>query len=147
MKVILLEDVKSLGKADDIVDVAPGYANNFLLKKGLALEATKENMNVVRTRKKALNAKEAQNLAEAKAMGEELSGKSFTMVKKVGEGGKLYGTLTSMDVANCLKEAGYTVDKRGITIQTALKSIGSTDVTLKLHNEVSVDIRVDVIAE
>jgi large subunit ribosomal protein L9 len=147
MKVILLETVKSLGQAGEVVDVAPGYANNFLLKKGLAVEATKENMNVVRTRKKAAAAKEAQNLADARAMAEQLSGRSFSLSKKVGEGGKLYGTLTAMDVADCLKQAGFNVDKRGITVKESLKALGTTDVVLKLHSEVSVTIQVEVIAE
>ena len=104
-------------------------------------------MNVVRTRKKAEAAKEAQNLAEAQETGKKLEGKTFTVKKKVGEGGKLYGALTAMDISDALKEAGYTVDKRGVTIKTDLKAVGSTGVTLKLHNEVSVEIRVDVIEE
>lgn len=144
MKVVLLEDVKKLGKADEIVEVSDGYARNFLFKKNLAVEATKENLNEVKLRKKAEQVKAERALAEAKETAAELEGKNFTMKMKAGEGGRLYGTLTAMDVADALVKAGYQVDKRNITIKAALKNIGTTDVAVKLHNDVTANVRVKV---
>lgn len=145
MKVVLLQDVKKLGKADDIVDVNDGYARNFLFKQKLAVEATKENLNEVKLRKRAEAVKAERALDDAKAMAEELEGKAFTMKMKAGAGGRLYGTLTAMDVAAALVAAGYDVDKRNITIETPLKNLGTARVKLKLHNEVTanVDIKVE----
>ena len=145
MKVVLLQDVKKLGKADDIVDVNDGYARNFLFKQKLAVEATKENLNEVKLRKRAEAVKAERALDDAKAMAEELEGKAFTMKMKAGAGGRLYGTLTAMDVAAALVAAGYDVDKRNITIETPLKNLGTARVKLKLHNEgtANVDIKVE----
>ncbi len=145
MKVVLLQDVKKLGKADDIVDVNDGYARNFLFKQKLAVEATKENLNEVKLRKRAEAVKAERALDDAKAMAEELEGKAFTMKMKAGAGGRLYGTLTAMDVSAALVAAGYDVDKRNITIETPLKNLGTARVKLKLHNEVTanVDIKVE----
>lgn len=144
MKVVLLEDVKKLGKADEIVEVSDGYARNFLFKKNLAVEATKENLNEVKLRKKAEQVKAERALAEAKETAAELEGKNFTMKMKAGEGGRLYGTLTAMDVADALVKAGYQVDKRNITIKVPLKNIGTTDVAVKLHNDVTANVVVKV---
>lgn len=144
MKVVLLEDVKKLGKADEIVEVSDGYARNFLFKKNLAVEATKENLNEVKLRKKAEQVKAERALAEAKETAAELEGKNFTMKMKAGEGGRLYGTLTAMDVADALVKAGYQVDKRNITIKVPLKNVGTTDVAVKLHNDVTANVVVKV---
>lgn len=144
MKVVLLEDVKKLGKVDDIVEVSDGYARNFLFKKNLAVEATKENLNEVKLRKKAEQVKAARVLQEAKDLAAKLEGQAFTMKMKTGEGGRLYGSLTAMDIANALVSAGYAVDKRNITIKTPLKNVGSTNVSVKLHNEVTANVVVKV---
>lgn len=144
MKVILLEDVKSLGKADAIVDVSDGYARNFLFKKKLALEATAENLNSVKIKKKAQAAAAQRELEEAQNLGRELLDKSFTLKMKTGEGGRLYGALTAQEVAGALAQAGYKIDKRNITLGTPLKNVGSTTATLKLHNQVKVDITIVV---
>lgn len=147
MKVILLEDVKGIGKADDIVDVKPGYARNFLFKQNLALEATKGNLNEVKVRKKADAAKEKQRLEEAQELGQRLAGKSFTKKMKVGEGGRLYGTLTAMDVADLLQQAGFDVDKKQVSLATQMKNVGTTTAAIRLHRDVSVDINVVVEAD
>ena len=147
MKVILLEDVKGLGKEDEVVNVALGYARNFLFKKNLAVEANKANLNDIKTRKKAAAAKEAQALAEAKALAETLDGQTFELKKKVGENNRLYGTLTAIDVEAVLAEAGYKVDKRNITLEETLRNVGSTKAKLRLHRDVSVDITVSVVPE
>ncbi|NJP41610.1 50S ribosomal protein L9 [Oscillospiraceae bacterium HV4-5-C5C] len=144
MKVILLQDVKKLGKLDDIVEVSDGYARNYLFRQKLAIEATKENLNDVGQRKKAEQAKALHQLEEARRMAAELKGQTFTMKMKAGDGGRLYGSLTAADVAEALIKAGYPVDKRNISIKTPLKSIGNTSVEVKLHNEVSINIDVKV---
>ncbi len=144
MKVVLLQDVKKLGKVDDIVDVSDGYARNFLFKRNLAVEATKENLNEVKLRRRAEEVKAQRALDEAKELAKELEGQAFSMKMKAGAGGRLYGTLTAMDVADALAKAGYNVDKRNITIDQALKSLGQTTVRLKLHNEVTAVVTVKV---
>ncbi len=144
MKVVLLQDVKKLGKVDDIVEVNDGYARNFLFKQKLAVEATKENLNEVKLRKRAEQVKADRALAEARAMAEELEGKAFSMKMKAGAGGRLYGALTAMDIATALNAAGYGVDKRNITIETPLKTLGTAKVKLKLHNEVTANVEIKV---
>lgn len=144
MKVVLLQDVKKLGKVDDIVEVNDGYARNFLFKQKMAIEATKENLNEVKLRKRAEQVKADRALADARATAEELEGKAFTMKMKAGAGGRLYGTLTAMDVATALTAGGYEVDKRNITIETPLKMLGTAKVKLKLHNEVMATVEIKV---
>lgn len=144
MKVVLLQDVKKLGKVDDIVEVNDGYARNFLFKQKLAVEATKENLNEVKLRKRAEQVKADRALAEAQKMAEELEGKAFTMKMKAGAGGRLYGTLTAMDVAAALTKGGYEVDKRNITIETPLKMLGTANVKVKLHNDVMATVEIKV---
>lgn len=147
MQVILLQDVKGVGKKDQIVNVADGYARNFLFKKNLAIQATKANENEVKVKQNAKKARDAQILAEAKAEGEKLKNKRFTLKMKVGDNGRLYGALTAMDVAELLKKEGFDVDKRHIELKSALKNVGTTDAMVKLHREVSVPITVVVEAE
>lgn len=144
MKVILLEDVKKLGKKNDVVEVSNGYANNFLFKKNLAIEASKEKLNELKLKEGAEKADQARRLEDAKNLAEELDGQKFVIKKKSGENGRLYGTLTSIDVAEALKAAGYDIDKRHITLRHDLKNVGSTDVDLKLHNSVSTTITINV---
>lgn len=144
MKVVLLEDVKKLGKKNEVVEVSAGYARNYLFKNNLATEATGGALNEVKQKQGAKKAREARELAEAKEMGKKLNGKTFTIKKKTGEGGRLYGALTAIDIAECLAKEGYDLDKRNITPEITLKNVGSTKVTLKLHTEVTVEITVNV---
>ena len=143
MKVILLQDVKGLGKADELIEVKPGYARNYLFRKDLAVEATPENMNTIKTRQKAIRAREAQVLAEAQAIGEEIADKTFVLKIKCGSQGKLYGAITSMDVASALAEAGHNVDRRGIHLKDTIRTT-VYDADVRLHSEVTVSIKVDV---
>ena len=146
MKVILLKEVKGLGKADDIVEVSDGYAHNFLIRQQLALESTPANLNVVKTRKQAEAARTARELTEARTMAAQLQGQVFNMTMKCGEGGRLYGAVTAMDVANALAKAGFKVDKRGITIRQVVKSLGEFDVDVRLHTDVTAKVQIKVIA-
>lgn len=144
MKVILLQDVKSLGKAQDIVEVSTGYANNMLFKKNLALEATPSNLNSIKIKKKAEAAKIQRELESAIAMSKEMQNKVFTMPVKCGEGGRLYGAVTTMDIAQAIGQAGYKVDKRGITIPV-IKNLGEYDAEIKLHSQVNAKIRLKLV--
>ncbi|NLW11413.1 MAG: 50S ribosomal protein L9 [Clostridiaceae bacterium] len=144
MKVILLQDVKGHGKADDIVEVNDGYARNFLFKKNLALEATPANLNSVRNKKKAEAAKAERELEDAREVGARLKDQIFTLQVKCGEGGRLYGAITSMDIAAVLEKAGYSVDKRNITIKTQIKNLGDFEADVKLHPKVTVKIGIKV---
>jgi large subunit ribosomal protein L9 len=144
MKVILLTEVKGLGKADDVVEVNDGYARNLLFKKNLALEATPVNLNAIKLKKGSLAEKARRELLEAKENGRKLSDQRITLTMKSGEGGRLYGAVTAMDIASALEKQGYKVDKKHILIKNPIKAVGTFEVTLKLHAEVSVDITVDV---
>lgn len=144
MKVILLTEVKGLGKADDVVEVNDGYARNLLFKKNLALEATPANMNAIKLKKGSLAEKARRELLEAKENGRKLSDQKIVLTMKSGEGGRLYGAVTAMDIAAALEKQGYKVDKKHILIKNPIKAVGIFDVTLKLHAEVSVNITVDV---
>ncbi len=146
MKVVLIQDVKNLGKVDDIVNVNDGYARNFLFRKQLALEATPENLNIVKTRKKAEAAKHQKALKEAQDTAEKLKDQVFELPVKCGEGGRLYGAITAMDVAQVLADAGFKIDKRGIQISQPIKSLGEYTIDVRLLSEVSFPLKIKVVA-
>ncbi len=145
MKVILLEDVKNIGKKGEIVDVKQGYANNCLFKQNLALEATANNINIVKTKAKAAEAKAEQKLEEATALASTLSKKIIKIPVKCGGAGKLYGKVTTIDLAKALEGEGYKVDKRDISFTSEIKQLGVYKATIKLHPEVTTTINVEVI--
>ncbi len=140
MKVILLEDIKGIGKKGEVVDVKQGYANNFLLRQNLAMEATSENLNIVKTKAKAEAAKAAQILAEAQENAAKLQDKEIKLPVKCGDGGRLYGKVTNMDIAKELKKRGFDIDKRNITLPEDIKSLGRYTATLRLHPEVTTQV-------
>ena len=140
----MLEDTKGLGKKDDIVEVNDGYGRNFLIKKGTALEATPENLNSVRVKRGALLEKARREKEDAKEVGENMQGKTFVLQMKSGEGGKLYGAVTAMDIAEVLKKEGFAVDKKNVTIKNPIKTAGTFEVSVKLHTDVSVLVYVAV---
>ena len=144
MKVILLTEVKGLGKTDDVVEVNDGYARNLLFKKNLALEATPVNMNAIKLKKGSLAEKARRELIDAKENGSRLADKRISLEMKSGEGGRLYGAVTAMDIAAALEKQGFKVDKKHIIIKNTIKSVGTFEVTVKLHQEVSVNITIDV---
>lgn len=147
MKVILLKDVKGLGKVNDIVSVNDGYGRNFLLKQGLARESTANNLNDVKMKKGAQAEHARRELEAAKETKKKLDGQKFTLKVKTGDAGKLYGAVTAMDVADVLKKAGYDVDKKNITLKSQIKSVGTYEVKVKLHTEVSCEVSLEVEAE
>ncbi|MBO4638094.1 MAG: 50S ribosomal protein L9 [Clostridiales bacterium] len=144
MKVILLSDVKGVGKANEVVEVNDGYGRNFLLKKKLAREATADNLNDVKMKTGAKAELERRALEAAKEKASKLEGKSFTLKMKCGEGGKLYGAVTSADVAEEMTKAGFKTEKKQVVIKDTIKSIGTFTVRIKLHPEVSCEVDINV---
>ena len=148
MKVILLEDVKALGKKGEIVNVNDGYARNFILPKKLGLEASGKNLNDLKLQK-ANEAKVAQELwDEAKELGKKLEAGKVELSIKVGEGGRAFGSVSSKEIAIAVKEQmGYDIDKKKIQLKDALKTLGTHTVPVKLHPKVTAELKVIVTEE
>lgn len=148
MKVILKERMKGLGSAGDVVQVADGYARNYLIPRGLAVEATPANLKELERRKQQEAKKQAQEEAEAKEAAARLAGRTITIQAKAGEGGKLFGSITGQDIATALeKEVGVKVDKRKIEVKEPLKALGDYRVPIKLYKNVTAEVIVRVEAE
>lgn len=146
MKVILLQDVKSLGKKDDIVDVSDGYARNFVLPKKLGVEATSKNLNDLKLKKANEDKIAAQKLADAQELAEKLKDESVTLSMKVGEGGRTFGSISSKEIAEAMKkQLGYDIDKKKIVIREPIKTIGTTIIDIKLHSKVTAKFSVKVV--
>ncbi len=148
MNVILIKDVKALGKAGDVVKVNPGYARNFLFAKGLAIEATEANLADL-GKKKAAQAKEiAEIKAEAQSLSGRLSGQTLKMKVKAGDKGKLYGSITAKDVAGAVEdELGVKLDKKKIEIKENIRVLGTYPISIKLHPEVEAKIDIELVSE
>jgi large subunit ribosomal protein L9 len=147
MEVILREDVKSLGKAGELVKVRPGYARNYLLPQGLAYEATDGNRKRIAAESKARETKRTAERGEAEAVAATLGGLTITLARKAGEEGRLFGSITAQDIADGLAAQGHTVDRRKIELAQPIKSIGTAVVPLRLHPDVHAEIHVSVVAE
>ena len=145
MKVILLEDVKALGKKGEIVNVNDGYARNFILPKKLGLEATSKNLNDLKL-KKANEARLAQvQLEEAQALGKKIEAGKVELAIKIGEGGRAFGSVSSKEIASAVKEQmGYDIDKKKIQVKDAIKTLGTHAVPVKLHAKVTAELKVIV---
>jgi large subunit ribosomal protein L9 len=147
MEVILREDVKSLGKAGELVRVKPGYARNFLLPQGLAYEATEGNKKRIAAETKARATRLATERAGAEAHAAKLAAVTVTLAGKAGEEGKLFGSITAQDIAEGLARQGYEVDRRRIELDHPIKTLGFHTVSIRLHPEVHAEVRVSVVAE
>jgi large subunit ribosomal protein L9 len=147
IEVILREDIKTLGKAGEMVRVKPGYARNYLLPHGLAYEATEGNKKRIAAETKARGARNAAEKVEAEKVAGRLSAVSLSIAGKAGEEGKLFGSVTAQDVADELARQGHTVDRRRIELEHPIKSLGEHLVTVRLHPEVHAEVRVSVVAE
>lgn len=145
MKVILLQDVKTLGKKGDIVDINEGYARNFVLPKKLGVEANNKNLNDLKLQK-ANDAKIAkEQLEQAQELAKRIEELSVVTYIKSGEGGKTFGSVSSKEIAKAMKDQhGIELDKKKISLQDAIKSLGVHEVTIKLHPKVSATLRVKV---
>jgi large subunit ribosomal protein L9 len=147
MEVILREDVKTLGKAGELVRVRPGYARNYLLPQGLAYEASEGNKKRIAGEQKARAAKVAEERAGAEAEAAKLGQVAVTIRAKAGEEGKLFGSVTSQDIADALAAQGQPVDKRRIELEHPIKMLGWHTVPVRLHSEVMAEVRVQVVPE
>ena len=145
MQVILIKDVETLGYANDIVDVKPGYANNYLLPQGYAKVATESAKKVLAENLRQRAHKEAKILADAQALAEKIENLAFTLTAKAEEE-KIFGSITSADLAAALAEKGIEVDRKTITLD-AVKTLGEYEATVKLHREVKATVHFSVVAE
>jgi len=147
MKVILTDDVKGTGKKGDVVNVAEGYARNFLFPKGLAIEASKQNLAELDRQKAALDKKRAEELEKARELKKRLDRLVVNITAKTGDAGRLFGSITAKDIGEVLQDKhGITIDKRKIELKTPIKALGSYQVAVRLHPEVTATIDVLVSA-
>jgi large subunit ribosomal protein L9 len=145
MKVIFLKDVKGKGKKGEVKNVADGYAHNFLIKQGLAIEANSTNISTLEGQKKKEDKRAAEELAEAKKLGEQLEKITVELSAKAGEGGRLFGSITTKQIAEELqKKHGIKIDKRKMELADAIRTLGHTKVPVKLHHEVVSTLTVHV---
>ena len=146
-KVLLREDVDDLGARGEIVRVRAGYARNYLLPRNLAVEATAGNVKGIESERAALLKKEAKERATAEAQSEKIGSLNLEFKRKAGEQGALYGSVTSMDIAEALRERGYEIERHRIHLREPLKRLGEYTVPVRLHREVTIDLKVRVAAE
>ena len=146
MKVILQQDVKKLGKKGDVVEVSEGYGRNFLLPRTAAVLANAENMNVAKAQAGSKARKEAMATDEAKLMASQLEKVSVTIPVKIGENGKLFGSVTGKDVADALKKEKIDIDRRKITIKGDVTGSGEYEAVIKVHPSITSTIKVYVVA-
>ena len=145
MKVILLEDVKALGKKGEIVNVNDGYARNFILPKKLGLEATGKNLNDLKLQKNNQEKIAKENLEAAKAFAKELENVTVTVTIKTGEGGRVFGSVSAKEIAEAAKkQLNLDIDKKKLQLETPIKSLGYTNVPLRLHPKVTAQLKVHV---
>ena len=148
MKVILLEDVKKVGKKGEIVEVSEAYGRNVLVKKGLGLEGTPQNLNNAKQKLASQAHKKQVDNDEAVILASQLSKVSVTLPVRVGDEGKVFGSVTNKDVADALQQqAGVEVDKKKIEIKEAIKTLGVHDVIIRVHPAITATIKVEVVAE
>lgn len=146
MEVVLLEDVKSLGKKGQIVKVNDGYARNFILPKKLGIEATSKNLNDLKLQKANADKIAAEQLQAAKDLAEELAEKSITLSIKAGEGGKAFGSVSSKEIAKAIQDQlGMEIDKKKLVLPEPLKTFGTHEVPIKLHRDVTGKLAVKVV--
>ena len=147
MEVILREDIDNLGTRGQVVKVAPGYARNFLLPKRLAVQATESNKKIVEQERQAHLRKEAKAQGEAEDLGKLMSRVTVTISQKAGENNQLFGSVTSKDVADALAAKNFTIDRRKIQLDDAIKTLGEFKVPVKLHRDVTAEVTVVVAKE
>ncbi len=145
MKVILLEDVKTLGKKGDIVNVSDGYARNFVLPKKLGVEATQKNLNELKNQQKRDSIVAQQQLDDAKAFAEQIGSKTVQVTMKAGEGGRVFGSVSSKEIAGAAKEQfGFDIDKKKLQMPEPIKAFGTYEIPVKLHPQVTATLKVSV---
>lgn len=145
MNVILKEDIKGLGKTGDTVKVADGYGRNFLIPGKKAVEATPENIRIVEREKKKLEERLKHNLQEAEELSKKIAESSVTISRQVGEGERMFGSVTPADIAEALEKEGLKIDRRQIHLERPIKELGLFQVPVKVHPEVSTNLKVWVV--
>jgi len=147
MEVILREHVEHLGARGDVVKVTPGYARNYLLPRKLALAVTANNKRQIDREKKLAEARDMEEKSAAEAVAARLGALDIEIARRTGENDALYGSVTSADIAQALKDKGFEVDKRKIQLPDPIKSLGETTVAVKIHREVVAQVKVRVVAD
>ncbi len=147
MQVILLEDIPALGKVGDMVRVTEGYGRNYLIPQKKAVPATEKSIKVLEHQKREVQQRVGKLKKDAERVAEQINNLSCTFPKTVGESGKLFGSVTSMEIENYLKENGIAVDRKKILLEEPIKSLGIFTVPIKLHSEVTAQLKVMVVQE
>lgn len=148
MKVIMQKDVKTIGKKGSVVEVSEGYARNYLIKNKIAIEATPENMNILKSQQGALMKRKERDCDEAKKLADVMKKLTLKFTVKAGEGGRLFGSVTAKDIAEKLeKEHKIEVDKKKVMLDDAIKTAGVTEVEIKLYEGVNTKIKVQIVTE
>src|SRR5262245_28297917 len=148
MRVVLREDVDNLGKKGDLVDVADGYARNYLVPRGLALRATAGIQRQADAMRRNRQVRDTREREGAQALADQLTGRTFEIKARAGEGGKLFGSITAADIAEVVQAtAGVEIDRRHISLDEPLKELGLAEVPLRLHPEVTTNLQVEVVAQ
>ncbi|HHW15327.1 MAG TPA: 50S ribosomal protein L9 [Firmicutes bacterium] len=146
MKVILKQDVPNLGQRGAAIEVSEGYARNYLIPRGLAAVASEGALKALAVEQKAAAARKAREEAEARALGERLAGLELVIPAKLGEGGRLFGSVTAKDIAAALETRGVKLDKRKLELAEPIKQLGTYQVPVKLHPKVHLNLAVKVVA-
>ena len=147
MEVVLKEDIDNLGHMGDVVKVKDGYARNYLLPRGLVVLADKKNLKALEHEQRMIAQRRERLTKEAHGISEQLAGVSLEFAVKVGEEGRLFGSVTNMDIEKALKEQGFEVERRRIVLEAPIKSVGDYDVPIRLRPEVMPSIKVKVVSE
>ena len=147
MEVILREDIDKLGNRGQVVNVAAGYARNYLLPKKLAVAATNANKKIVEGERQAHLKREAKEVADAHDLGKMMANVSVTIAQKAGENEQLFGSVTAKDISEALERQGYTIDRRKVQLDEPIKTLGEHKVNVRLHRDVTIEIPVNVTKE
>jgi len=148
VKIVLRDDVENVGRKGDLIEVTDGFARNYLVPRGLAMKATKGVVRQADAMRRSREAREARDLESAQALADQLTGRRIALRARAGEGGRLFGSITSADVVDAVREqTGVELDRRKTQLAEPLKELGAVDVPVKLHPEVEVTLTVDVVAE
>lgn len=147
MKVIFQKDVKGQGKKGEIKEVSEGYARNFLLPKGLVIEANDANIKTIKAVEKSVERKEQEKKEQAELLAKQLETMDIRIPAKAGEGGRLFGAVTSKQIADFLESKKVKIDKRKIELNEQIRTLGTTEVVVRLHPQVSAKIKVHVVEE
>ncbi len=148
MKIVLRDDVENVGRKGDLIEVTDGFARNYLVPRGLAMKATKGAVRQADAMRRSREAREARDRDSAQALADQLTGRRIALRARAGEGGRLFGSITSADVVDAVrKQTGVELDRRKAQLAEPLKELGAVDVPVKLHPDVEVTLTVDVVAE